>query len=164
MHEGVGGWAFGIYGHEMARVSAVRGGALDAVTALRTGDEQGLALGEAMKPFENVDATQGNPLHRVTAGAGVGHFGEQPGVKAHPVSQAGWLGRRGLAAARNNSAIGSWRPKTSRTNWSGMRQVGHCKGSVPSARRRSPQGRRQTAGASATGVAAGWFWPRTRRA
>src|ERR1700730_1053131 len=70
MHEGFRGRASWIYGHEMARVSAVRGGALDAVTALRTGDEQGLALGEAMKPFEDVDATQGNPLHRVTAGAG----------------------------------------------------------------------------------------------
>lgn len=45
MHEGVGGWAFGIYSHEMARVSAVRGGALDAVSALRTGDQQGLAHG-----------------------------------------------------------------------------------------------------------------------
>ena len=68
MHEGVRWRAFGIYGHEIARVSAVRGGALNAVTALRTRNEQGLALGEAMKPFENVDATQGNPLHRVTAG------------------------------------------------------------------------------------------------
>src|SRR5271157_2724956 len=110
MNEGVFGRAPGVYCHLMACVSAIGRGALDVFMALRTGNQHWFTRGEAMKPFEEMHSAQRDSLHRVAAGASIGHLDEQPAKKVHPVSQAGWLGRSGLPAARNSSAIGSWRP------------------------------------------------------
>ena len=107
MNEGFLGRVARIYGNEVARVRAVPGRALETFIARRALDEHWLTFGEVKKPFENVNTTQGNPLRGLAGVAREGHLGEQPSQQLHPVSQAGWLGRRGLPAARNSSAIGS---------------------------------------------------------
>jgi len=119
MDEGVFGWLCGINGDGMSCVRAIRRRTLHALTALRTADEHGLAFIQAMKPFKYVNPTHGDRLHRFTKGARIGDLGEQPTDQIHPVSQIGCVGATGLPAWRNSSAIGSWGPKTSRTNCMG---------------------------------------------
>ena len=144
---GVVGRVVGVNGDPMAEMRAVGIGALHAFPALRAVDEHWLAMVEAMKPFEEVDSAQGDPLHRITDGARGDELGEEPGEEAYPVSQIGWLGATGRPAVRNSSAMGSWGPKTNRTKSMGTR-LGHSRGSGPSARRRSRQESRETGGLS----------------
>jgi hypothetical protein len=107
MHKGVLGREGGVNCHCMTRVSAVGRRALDAVFAVRTDDQHRLARLEIMKPLQKVDATQGDSLLRGAAVASIGDLCSQPAEQVHPVFQAGWLGRSGLPATRNSSAIGS---------------------------------------------------------
>src|SRR5207237_9036146 len=103
----------------MACMRAIRRRALHALAALRTADEHRLAFIQTMKPFKYVNPTHGDRLHRFAKGALIGDLGEQPTDQIHPVSQIGCVGATGLPAWRNSSAIGSWGPKTSRTNCMG---------------------------------------------
>src|SRR5579863_6150663 len=86
VHKGVLGRFPGVYGHLVTGVSAIGRGTLKAIVAVRTGNEHRLTRGEAMKPFEEMHAAQRDSLHRVAAGASVGHFDEQPAKWVHPVS------------------------------------------------------------------------------
>lgn len=103
---GVVGWVVGVDGDRMTGVRAIRRRALHPFTALRAVDQHRLSLIETVKPFEEVDAAQGDPLHRIACRARVRDFGEES-RDLHPVSKIGWVGTTGLPAARNSSAIGS---------------------------------------------------------
>lgn len=88
----------GIHDNELARMRAIRRGALQAFKAYWALDEHGLALCEAIKLFEGVDTTQGYFLRRVAGSTRESHFAE-PGEQFHPVSQAGCWCRRDFPAA-----------------------------------------------------------------
>jgi hypothetical protein len=62
-------------------------------------DEYRFSLIETVKPFEEVDAAQGDPLHCIACGARIRDSGEEL-REHHPVSKIGWVGTTGLPAAR----------------------------------------------------------------
>jgi len=91
----------------MTLVGTIWRRALYTPMALGTADKYRLAIGEMMKPFEQMNPTQRDCLHRLTKGARIDDLGEQPTEQLHPGSQIGCVDPSGLPALRNSSAIGS---------------------------------------------------------
>lgn len=67
----------------MTCVGTVRRRHLEALSALRAKDEQGLTVVETMEALEGVESTKRDPLCGAAVLAGIGDLGEQPSQSAH---------------------------------------------------------------------------------